>query len=107
MKLRLPLPEVLLLRQFAGGAQHFDHGRVGRTLVEEGGIEIPERAIGGVVECQLLVGTEHGDADRQLVERAAVRVDEMIARRPHGFGFGHVDSDAGRAALRRDIEHVE
>ena len=47
---RLPLAEVLLLGQLARGAQLVEHGGIGRALVEEAGVEVPERAIGGVVE---------------------------------------------------------
>ena len=81
LKLRLPLAEVRLLRQLAGGAQPVEHRGIGRPLIEEAGIEVPERTVGGVVEVQPLIGAEDGDAGRQLVESAPVSVD-------HAFDLG-------------------
>ena len=107
VQLRLPLPEILLLRQLARRAQRFDHRRIGRCLIEEAGIEIPQRAIGGIVESQPVIGVEHGDAGRQLIERAAVRIGHPRQRAAHGFGFGGVDADAGAAGLGAEIEHIE
>ena len=62
LQLRLPLPEISFLGQFARGPQFLKHRRVGRTLIEKSGIEIPQRAIGGIIKCELLIGAEHGDA---------------------------------------------
>ena len=107
VQLRLPLPEILLLRQLAGAAQRLDHRRVGRSLVEIGGVEIPERAIGGVVEGQPVIGIEHGDAGGQLIERAAVGIDHAGERNAHGFRFGGVKPNAGAAGLGAEIEHIE
>ena len=76
-------------------------------LIEKTGIEIPQRAIGGVVECQVLAGIEHGDADRQVIERSAVRIEHARQRASHGFCFGGVDADAGAADIGADVEHIE
>ena len=103
----LPGPEVLLLRQLARRAQLVEHGRIGRRLVEEAGVEVPQRAIGGVVEGEPLIGAEDGDAGRQLIERAAMRVDQALELGAHGLDFGRVDADAGAALARRHVEHVE
>ena len=65
VQLRLPLAKILLLRQLARRAQDLDHRRIGRALIEEAGIEIPQRAIGGIVERQPMIGVEHGDAGRK------------------------------------------
>ena len=107
VQLRLPLPEILLFRQLARAAQRLDHRRVGRPLIEIGGVEIPERPIGGVVEGQPVIGAEHGDAGRELIERAAMRIDQAGERDAHGFRFGGVDADAGAAGLGAEIEHIE
>ena len=97
VELRLPLAEIRLLRQLARRAQDLDDRRIGRGLVEEPGIEIPQRAIGGVVESQPVIGVEHGDAGGKLIERAAMRIGEAVKRAPHRFHVGGVDADAGAA----------
>ena len=100
---RLPLAEILLLRQPARGAQLIEHRRIGRALVEECGVELPQRAVGGVVEDQPLVGAEDRDAGRELVERAPVRVDHAgLSSARMVSGFGRVDADAGAAAAGRE-----
>ena len=106
-QLRLPLPEILLFRQLAGAAQRLDDRGVGRLLVEIGGVEIPKRAIGGVVEGQPVVGAEHGDTGGELIERAAVGIDHAGERNAHGFRFGGVKPNAGAAGVGAEIEHVE
>ena len=107
VQLRLPLPEVLLLGQLARYAQLIKHRGIGGSLVEIGGVEVPQRAISGVVECQPVIGVEHGDTGRKLIEGAAVRVDHARHRAAHGFRFGGVDTEAGAAGLGAKVEHIE
>ena len=107
VQLGFPLPEILLLRQFAGRAQPVEHGGIARVLIEETGIEIPERTISGIVECQRAVGAENGDAGRELVERAAMGVDHAGEFGAHALDFGGVDRDAGAAAPCRHFRDVE
>ena len=107
VQLALPLPEVLFLRQFALRAQLVEHGVVGRVLVEQAGVELAQRAEGGVVEGELAVGGEDGDAGGEPVEHAAVRVDQPRHAGAHAFRFGAVDGDAGAAAAARRIDDVE
>ncbi len=83
--------EILLLRQLAGGAQAVEQRGIGRPVVEKGGVEIPQHAIGGVVEAQRLVGAEDGDAGGELVERAAMRIDHARHFGAHAFDLGGVD----------------
>ena len=107
VELLLPLPEVLLLRQLAGGAQRVEHGGVGRRLVEQAGIEIEQRAERGVVEDQLAVDVEDGDAGGELVEHAAMRLDHARELGAHRLHLGAVDRHAGAAGAARRIDHVE
>ncbi len=103
----LPLAEVLFLGQLAFGAQAVEHCGIGRALIEEAAVEVPQRTIGGVVECELLVGGEDRDAGGELVEGAAMGVVEAAERAPHRLDFGGVDADAGAALACRHVEHVE
>ena len=107
VQLLLPLPEVLLLGQLAAGAQGVEHGRIGRRLVEQAGVEFEQRAEGGVVEDQLAVDVEDGDAGGELVEHAAVRLDHAREVGAHGLHFGGVDGHAGGAGAARRVDHVE
>ena len=107
VELLLPLPEVLLLGQLARGAQAVEHGGIGRGLVEEAGVELEQRAEGGVVEGELAVDIEDGDAGGELVEHAAVRLDHAVELGAHGLGLGAVDGDAGAAGPARRVDHVE
>ena len=107
VQLRLPLAKILLLRQLARRAQDLDHRRIGRALIEEAGIEIPQGTIGGIVESQPMVAVKHGDAGGKLIERAAMRVGEASERAAQRFHFGGVHADAGAAGLGTKIEHVK
>ena len=107
VELLLPQPEVLLLGQLAVGAQGIEHGAVGRRLVEQAGVEFEQRAEGGVVEDQLAVDVEDGDAGGELVEHAAVRLDHARELGTHGLHLGAVDRHAGAAGAARRIHHVE
>ena len=107
VQLLLPLPEILLLGQLAGGAQRVEHGGVGRRLIEEAGVELEQRAVGGVVEDELAVGVEDGDAGGELVEHAAMRLDHARELGAHGLDFGAVDRHAGAAGAARRVDHVE
>ena len=77
---RPPLPEVLVVRELACRAQLIEHGRVGRPLIEEIGLEVPQQTIGGVVEAEALIGPEDGDAGRKLVEGAPVRIHAELEK---------------------------
>jgi len=103
----LPLAEVLLVRELARGAQPIEHGRIGRPLLEEGGVEVPERTIGGVVETKPPVGPEDRHPGGELVEGAPVRIHHALELRAHQLGLGGVDADAGAAARGRHGHHVE
>ena len=107
VQLRLPLPEVLLLGELARGAQGLEHRRISRLLIEIGGVQIPQRTVSGVVENQFLIGVEHRHARRQLIERAAVRINEPRQRAAHRLRFGRVDAQSGAAGLGAEVEHVE
>ena len=103
----LPLAEILIVGKLAGGAQSIEHRGIGRPLIEEAGVEIPQRPIGGIVEAQLLVGAEDRDAGRELIERAPVRLDHALELGAHQLRLGRVDGDAGAAAGGRHGDHVE
>ena len=107
VQLLLPLPEVLLLGQLALGAQACRARPIGRRLVEQAGVEFEQRAEGGVVEDQLAVGVEDGDAGGELVEHAAVRLDHAREFGAHGLHLGGVDRHAGAAGAARRVHHVE
>ncbi len=105
--MRLPGAEIRLFRQFALRAQPVEHGGIGRVLFEEGGIELEQAAIGGVVEQHPLVRPENRDRGRKLVERAPMRADDAAQLRAHRFGLGHVDADAGGALGIAHLDHVD
>ncbi len=107
VELRLPLAEVLLLGQLAVVAQTVEHRGVGRPLVEKAGIEVPQRAVGGIVEGELLVGAEDGDAGRKLVERAAMRLAQARELGAQALDVGRIDADAGTAAWGRHLEQIQ
>ena len=111
VKLLLPLPEVVLLRQLAGATQRVEHGGIGRGLVQHAGIEIEQRTKRGVVENQFAVGIEDGNAGCELIEHATVRLDHVLELAAHGLGLGAVDSRAGGALnaslAARCVDHVE
>ena len=88
-------------------AQLLEHGAVARVLVEEAGVELEQRAEGGVVEGELAVGGEDGDAGGEPVEHAAVGDDQPRHAGAHAFRLGAVDGDAGAAAAARRIDDVE
>ena len=54
-----------------------------------------------------MIGAEHGNAGRQLIERTAMRIGKARQRTAHAFHFGGVDADAGAAGLGVEIQHVE
>ena len=107
VKLLSPLAEILLLRQLAPAAQGVEHGRIGRRLIEEAVIEFEERAEGGVIESELAVDIENGDAGCQLIEHAAVRLDHARQFRAHGLDLGAIDRDAGAAGRARRVNDLE
>ena len=107
VQLRLPLPKVALLGQLAAHAQEFNHGGIGRALIQKPGVEIPQRSISLVVERQSMTGVEHGDPGRKLIEGAAVRIRKPRERAAHAFDFGRIDDNAGAASFGIDFEHLE
>ena len=62
VQLGLPGAEIRLLRQFARGAQPVEHAGIVGIAVEEGAIEVPQPAIGIVVEGEPPLAVEHRDA---------------------------------------------
>ncbi len=81
VQLGLPGAEVGLLRQFSRSTETVEHTGIVGIAVEEGAVEIPQPAIGVVVEGKAALAVEYGDARRQLVERAAMRLGH-----PHQSG---------------------
>ena len=96
-----------MFREPALGPQPVENCQIRRPLVEESGIELKQRAVGGVIEHQPLVGAEDRDRGRQLVERAPVRGDDACELGPDRLGLGRVDADAGGAARARDLDDIE
>ena len=106
VQLCLPGAEVRLLRQFALGAQPVEHAGIIGIGIEEGLIEAPQPPVGFVVEGEPPLGVEHGDAGRQLVERAAMGFRHPRQRRAQPGRFAGVDGDAGAAAAELQRMHV-
>ena len=104
VQLGLPGPEIRLLRQFARGAQPVEHAGIVGVAVEKGAVQVPQPAIGIVVERQPPLAVEHGDAGRQLIEGAAMRLRHPHQRRAERGGLAGVDGDADAAAA--DIERM-
>ncbi len=74
VKLGLPGAEIALLGQEPRRPQAIDHGGIGRVTVQESGVDLPQRTVGGIVEGQIVVGAEDRDSGGELVEGAAMRV---------------------------------
>ena len=64
-------------------------------------MEIEQRAERGVVECELAVDVEDGDAGGELIEHAAMRLDHAAEFGAHRLGLGAVDRDTGAAVAAR------
>ena len=107
-RLRLPGAEVGLLGQLPLGAQSIEHFAVGRLLIEEGGVERPDLAIGGVVEDQPLGAVEDRHRRRQLIEHARIGADVALHL---GAQRARVRKDRWRCRRRpfwrRDLDHLE
>ena len=106
VQLRLPDAKIRLLGQLARGAQPVKHARIVGIVVEEGAIEIPQPAIGIVIEGKPPPVVENGDAGRQLVEGAAMRLRHPHQCRTECGGFAGVDRDAGAAAADPAGAHI-
>ncbi len=106
MQRGFPGAEIRLLRQLAPGAQPVEHAGIIGMGVEEGGVEVPKPAIGIVVEGEPALAVEHGDAGRELVERAAMRFRHPHQRSAQRIGLARVDRDADAAAADIDGTHV-
>jgi hypothetical protein len=104
---RLPAAKIRLFGQFPRRAQAVEHLAVERPLVEETLIEVPELAIGGVVEDETLPSVEHCDRGGQLVQRAHMGVHLALQVATHALEFGDVDRDAGTAPDGWPLHHVE
>ncbi len=102
-----PAAEIGLFRQQAGRAQLVEDLGIARTLIDEGLIERPELAIGGIMKDQTLAAVEYGDCGRKLVERAHMRLHLTLEIGPHRLDLRHVDRHAGRAHAHRHIDDVE
>ena len=106
VQLGLPGAEVGLLRQLARGAQPVEHAGIVRVAVEERRFEGPQPAIGFIVEGEPPLAVEHGNARRQLVERAAMRLRHPHQRRAQRVGLAGVDRHADAAAGDIHRPHV-
>ena len=62
MQLRLPGPEIRLFRNLARGAQPVEHAGIVGIAVEKGAVQIPQPAIGIIVERKPPLGVEYGNA---------------------------------------------
>ena len=107
VQLAFPVAEICLFGNFPRGAQTVEHGGVGRLRIEERRVEPEQHAIGRVVECEPLVGGKDRDRGRELVERAPVRVGHALDLGADRLDLGDVDADAGAAARRRAVDHLE
>ncbi len=103
----LPAAEIRLLGQFPGVAQGVEDLAVEGTALQEGGVEVPELAIGGVVEDELLARVEHRDGGGQLVEGADVGVHLALQVGADALQFRDVDGDADGPGLGRHLGDVE
>ena len=72
--------------------------------VEKGAVEVPQPAIGVVIERQPPSAVEYRDARRQLIERAAMGFRHPHQRIAQRGGFRDVDGHAHAAAA--DIERL-
>ncbi len=102
-KLRFPASEVGLFGKLAFRSQLVQNFAVGRALIEIGRIEVPDLAIGGVVEGEPLAAIEDGDRRRQLVEDAPIGFDVALGLLTQRLGLGNVERDAGGALRGRQI----
>ena len=106
VQLGLPGPEIRLFGQLARGAQPVEHAGIVGIAVEKGAVEVPQAAIGIVVERQPPLAVEHRDAGRQLIERAAMRLRHPHQRRAQRGGLAGIDGDADAAAADIERMHV-
>ncbi len=104
---RAPAAKIRLLGQLAAGPQAIEHGPFVGGGIEEGGVEVEQGAVGGVVRLETAIGAEDGDGGLQLVEGAGVELDLAAERRMGRLDLGDVDADAGAAVLRGDVGDVE
>ena len=104
--LRLPGAEVRLFGQAALGAQAVEDFGIGRVLVEEGLVEIPQVAIGGVVEGEALAPVENGHGGGELIKGARMRVHLARQIGPRALQFRKVRRLAHRPACAREVEHI-
>ena len=103
----LPAAEIRLLGELAGGAQPIEDLAVRRGGFEKRLVEVPELAVGGVVEGEPLLSVEDRDRGRQLVERAGVRLHLALEVVADAIELRNVDGDAGAAGRGRALGHVE
>ncbi len=102
-----PAAEIGLFRQQAGGPQLVEDLGIARMLIDEGLIERPELAIGGIMKNETLAAVEYGDRSRKLIERARMRLHLALEIGSHRLDLRHVDRHADRAHAHRHIDDVE
>ena len=107
VQLVLPGAEILLLRQFAPSAQAVEDRGIGRAMIQVGHVEVPQRAIGLVIESQRVVGAEGRNAGRELIERTTMRVDHALHVGADILDFRRIDADGSAACRGRHLDHVE
>ena len=67
--------------------------------------QVPDAGEGGIVQLQLAVGAEHGDAFLQRVERRRLHLDQRVVVAFQRQAFGHVFIEEGQAAERMRLGH--
>ena len=106
MQFCLPGTEIGLFGQLACGAEPIEHAGIVRIGVEKGPIEVPQPAIGIVIECEPALSVEYRNAGGELIERAAMCFRHPHQRRAQGIGLAGVDRDADAAAADPDRADV-
>ena len=101
-----PFGEVGARLQFTTLAQAVEDGAVIRPVEQVGGIKLPHFLEGAVVEDQLAIGPEDGDAVGDVVQRVVVSLGVLLQRLARGFLFGDVEGHAAEAAGQGEHLHA-
>lgn len=83
-------------------SQPVQNGAVLRARFQPGFLELPQVAVGFVVEGETPVGAEDRDGGRNPVERPVVGGNLTVESRLRPFQCGHVDCDACARIGQRD-----